>query len=85
MIFVWRISEGVIRRTLPLIRPAALPRNSESVAPIVSFVGEYSAHLPAEDIPRVHAIGIFAHRSSHRSESLRSAIRFCAAIPNWVG
>jgi uncharacterized protein (DUF2336 family) len=39
-----------------LIHPTALPRYSESVAPIVSFVGEYSAHFADEDFPRVHAI-----------------------------
>ena len=64
--------------------PTALPGNSENAAPIVSFVGEYSAHLPVEDLPRVHAIGILKHGFSHPGESRRAAIRFCDAIPNWV-
>jgi hypothetical protein len=53
--------------------------------PIVSFVDEYSAHLLAK-IFRVFTLsGIFKHGFSHRGESRRAAIRFCVAIPNWVG
>jgi hypothetical protein len=69
----------------PLIRPTALLRNSENAAPIVSFVGEYSAHLRAKISRAFHAIEIFEHGFSHPGESRRAAIRFCDAIPNWVG
>jgi hypothetical protein len=78
-------ADGLSVEYAPPIRPTALPRNSENVAPIVSFVGEYSAHFAREDFPRVHAIGIFPLGFSHPGESRRAAIRFCDAIPNWVG
>jgi hypothetical protein len=69
----------------PLIRPTALPCNSENAAPIVSSVDEYSAHLLVKIFRAFHAIEIFEHGFSHPGESSRTPIRFCGAIPNWVG
>jgi hypothetical protein len=65
--------------------PTALPRNSKNVAPIFSFVGEYSAHLLMKISRGVHAIGIFPHGFSNRGENRRAAICVCGAIPNWMG
>jgi hypothetical protein len=43
-------------------------RIAKSVARIVSFVGEYSAHFADEDFPRGHAIRIFKPGFSNRGE-----------------
>jgi hypothetical protein len=53
--------------------------------PIASFVDEYSTHLQATIFRAFTLSGIFKHGFSNRSESRRTAIRFCGAIPNWVG
>ena len=42
-------------------------------------------HCGAIRYPRVHAIGISGRGFSNRGERRRTAIRFCDAIPNWVG
>ena len=48
----------------------------ENAASIVSFVGEFSAHLLLEIFRTFTRSSIFAHGTSHRGEDPRTAIRF---------
>jgi hypothetical protein len=63
----------------------ALPRTSENATSIVSFVGEYSAHLLLKIFRAFARLSIFEHGLSHPGETRRTSIRFCDAIPNWMG
>ena len=74
---------GGLRSANPPYGTAAF--SSENAALIGSFVGEYSAHLLVKISRAFHAIEIFEHGFSHPGESSRTPIRFCDAIPNWMG
>jgi hypothetical protein len=62
---------------MQLTRSTALPRNSRNAAPIVSFVDEYSADLPAKILRTFTPSGILrtashiAVKPSHGSPLLR--------------
>jgi hypothetical protein len=76
-------------RNPPLVhqstRSTALPRNSGNAAPIVSFVDEYSADLPAKILRAFTPSGTFEHGFSHRGETFGRLSAFALRYPiGWM-
>jgi hypothetical protein len=57
-------------------------KQRKALLPVVSFIDEYSAHLPVRIFCAFTPSGVFKHYLSNRGESRRTAIGFCGAIPN---